>query len=156
MAKNLRPPIVTVLGHVDHGKTSLLDTIRKTNVTKREAGGITQSIGATTVTYNGKDITFIDTPGHALFANMRSRGVTLADICILVVAADDGVQPQTKEAIQLLQQSGIPFLTAITKIDLPTANVETALQSLEKEGVYFEKRGGDTAYIEVSQKQDRE
>lgn len=153
MNKNLRPPIVTVVGHVDHGKTSLLDTIRKTSVTKREAGGITQSIGATTVlTKEGKNITFIDTPGHALFANMRSRGVTLADICILVVAADDGVQPQTKEAIGLLQASGVPFVTAITKIDLPTSNVETALQSLEKEGVFFEKRGGDTPYVEVSSK----
>ncbi len=144
----LRPPVVVVVGHVDHGKTSLLDSIRKTQVTKREAGGITQSIGATTV--NG--ITFIDTPGHALFANMRSRGVTLADIGVLVVSADDGVQPQTKEAIKLLQESKLPFIVAVTKIDLQTANIETTLQGLEREGVYFEKRGGDISYIGVSSK----
>ncbi|CAN5313620.1 hypothetical protein BH10PAT1_BH10PAT1_1260 [soil metagenome] len=146
--KKLRPPVVVVVGHVDHGKTSLLDAIRKTAVTKREAGGITQSIGASTI--NG--ITFIDTPGHALFANMRSRGVTLADIGILVVATDDGVQPQTKEALQLLQQSGLPFVVALTKIDLATSNTETTLQQLEKEGLYFEKRGGDTAYVGISSK----
>ncbi|HSX49081.1 MAG TPA: GTP-binding protein [Candidatus Saccharimonadales bacterium] len=144
----LRPPVVVVVGHVDHGKTSLLDSIRKTQVTKREAGGITQSIGATTV--NG--ITFIDTPGHALFANMRSRGVTLADIGILVVSADDGVQPQTKEAVKLLQESKLPFIVAVTKIDLNTANIENTLQGLEREGVYFEKRGGDISYIGVSSK----
>ncbi|HWA52223.1 MAG TPA: translation initiation factor IF-2 [Patescibacteria group bacterium] len=150
---NTRVPIVTVVGHVDHGKTSLLDAIRKTSVTKREAGGITQSIGASVATTsNDSKITFIDTPGHALFANMRSRGVNMADIAILVVAADDGAQPQTKEAIKLLQESQTPFVVAVTKIDLPTANIEIALQSLEKEGVYFEKRGGDVSYIGVSSK----
>lgn len=153
MNTNTRPPVVTVLGHVDHGKTSLLDAIRKTSVTKREAGGITQSIGASVAkTKSGQKITFIDTPGHALFANMRSRGVTIADTAILVVAADDGVQPQTKEAIKLLQESQLPFVVAVTKIDLSTANVETALQSLEKEGVYLEKRGGDISYALVSSK----
>lgn len=155
MEKNIavRPPIVVVLGHVDHGKTSLLDYIRKTSVTKKEAGGITQSIGASvTKTHDGKDITFIDTPGHALFSAMRSRGVNFADIAILVVAADDGVQPQTLEAVKLLQESKIPFIVAITKIDLVTANVENVLQQLEKERVYFEKRGGDISYIGVSSK----
>ncbi len=151
--KSSRPPVVVVVGHVDHGKTSLLDSIRKTSITKREAGGITQSIGASVATTEaGKEITFIDTPGHALFANMRSRGVNLADIAILVVAADDAVKPQTKEAIQLLQTSQIPFIVAITKIDLPSANIEMVLQSLEKEGVYLEKRGGDTSYVSVSNK----
>src|SRR5258708_1304859 len=112
---NLRPPIVVVVGHVDHGKTSLLDAIRKTAVTRREAGGITQSIGASVAkTSDGKDVTFIDTPGHALFHDIRSRGVNLADIAILVVAADDGVQPQTKEVVKLLQESQLPFVVAIT------------------------------------------
>jgi translation initiation factor IF-2 len=154
MEKNtVRPPVVVVVGHVDHGKTSLLDAIRKTSETRREAGGITQSIGASIAkTSTGSEITFIDTPGHALFANMRSRGIILADIGILVVAADDGVQPQTKEAIKLLQESKLPFVVAITKIDMATANVENALQTLEKEGVYFEKRGGDVSYIPVSSK----
>ena len=141
-----RPPVVVVLGHVDHGKTSLLDAIRQTSVTKREAGGITQSIGASHVA----GITFIDTPGHALFGGMRSRGVTLADIGILVVAADDGVQPQTKEAIKLLQESQIPFVVGITKVDLKTGNVENVLQQLEKEGVYLERRGGDVSYLGIS------
>jgi translation initiation factor IF-2 len=154
MEKNIvRPPVVVVVGHVDHGKTSLLDAIRKTSETRHEAGGITQSIGASIAkTSTGSEITFIDTPGHALFANMRSRGIILADIGILVVAADDGVQPQTKEAIRLLQESKLPFVVAITKIDMATANVENALQTLEKEGVYFEKRGGDVSYIPVSSK----
>ncbi len=154
MEKNIsRPPVVVVVGHVDHGKTSLLDVIRKTSVTRREAGGITQSIGASVaITKEGKKITFIDTPGHALFGKMRSRGINLADIAILVVSSDDGVQPQTKEAIKLLQESKIPFVVAITKIDLATSNIESVLQQLEKEGVYFEKRGGDISYIGVSSK----
>lgn len=153
MEKNiLRPPIVVVVGHVDHGKTSLLDAIRKTAVTKREAGGITQSIGATVAeTKNGK-ITFIDTPGHALFTKMRSRGVEIADVAILVVAADDGVQPQTKEAIQILRESNTTFIVALTKVDLATASIETTLGQLEKEGIYFEKRGGDTSWVAVSSK----
>src|SRR5476649_2015290 len=120
----LRPPVVVVVGHVDHGKTSLLDAIRKTSVTKREAGGITQSIGASVASVtDGSEITFIDTPGHALFGKMRSRGISLADIGILVVAAVDGVQPQTKEAIKLLQESQLPFIVAITKMDLVTSNI---------------------------------
>lgn len=153
MDKNLRPPVVVVVGHVDHGKTSLLDAIRKTSVTKREAGGITQSIGASTVTTkNGNRITFLDTPGHALFKNMRQRGVNLADIGILVTATDDGVQPQTKEALTILQESQIPFIVALTKVDLPSSNIETTLQGLETNGVFFEKRGGDTPYVAVSSK----
>lgn len=148
-----RPPIVVVLGHVDHGKTSLLDAIRKTSVARREAGGITQSIGASVaITKDKRPITFIDTPGHALFTKMRSRGVGLADIAVLVVAADDGVQPQTKEALKLLQESSTSFIVALTKIDLPTASVETVLGQLEKEGVYFEKRGGDVSWVGVSSK----
>ncbi len=148
-----RPPVVAVLGHVDHGKTTLLDKIRKTNVVSREAGGITQSIGAYVVkTKEGENITFIDTPGHSAFTKMRSRGTLAADIAILVVAADDGVMPQTKEALQIIRDSKVPFLVAITKIDLPSVNVESALVSLEKEGVFFEKRGGNTPFVEVSGK----
>ncbi|QQG47753.1 MAG: GTP-binding protein [Candidatus Woesebacteria bacterium] len=148
-----RPPVIAVLGHVDHGKTTLLDKIRKTNIASREAGGITQSIGACVVkTKEDENITFIDTPGHAAFTKMRSRGTLAADIAILVVAADDGVMPQTKEALQIIRDSKVPFLIAITKIDLPSANVENALVSLEKEGVFFEKRGGDTPFAEVSGK----
>lgn len=148
-----RAPIVVVLGHVDHGKTSLLDKIRKTSVTAREAGGITQKIGASEIkTPDGKKITFIDTPGHALFSQMRSRGAKYADIALLVVAGDDGVQPQTKEALTIIRESEIPFIVVITKIDLPTSDTQSVLSQLEKEGVLFEKRGGNTAYMEVSSK----
>src|SRR3990170_7519374 len=123
----IRPPIVVVLGHVDHGKTTLLDRIRRTNVAQKEAGGITQKIGASVVTTKeGKKITFIDTPGHAAFSEMRSRGAKVADIAILVVSADDGVKPQTKEALQLIKESEIPVIVAITKTDLPSANLEGA------------------------------
>ncbi len=149
---NLRPPIVVVVGHVDHGKTSLLDHIRKTKVASREAGGITQSIGAFTYQGKEKDIVFIDTPGHALFTNMRKRGVKGADIALLVVAGDDGVAPQTKEALKILQESATPFIVVITKVDLATASADTVLGQLEKEGVYFEKRGGDISWIGVSSK----
>jgi translation initiation factor IF-2 len=148
-----RAPIVTILGHVDHGKTTLLDTIRKTSVAAKEAGGITQNIGASqVVTKDGKHITFIDTPGHAAFSKMRSRGAKVADIVILVVAADDGVAPQTKEAISHIKEANIPFIVAVTKVDLATANVEATLGQLEKEGIYFEKRGGDTPWVGVSAK----
>lgn len=154
MEKNLmRSPIVVVLGHVDHGKTTLLDTLRNSSVATREAGGITQKIGASVVTTkSGKKITFIDTPGHAAFSAMRSRGAKVADIAILVVAADDGVQPQTREAIKIIEEAKIPFVVAITKIDLATANVEAALASLEKEAILFEGRGGQTPKVEVSAK----
>jgi len=151
-----RPPIVVVLGHVDHGKTSLLDAIRKTNVAQKEAGGITQKIGASVVTAkDGKKITFIDTPGHAAFSKMRSQGAKVADIAILVVAADDGVKPQTREAIEHIKLAGIPYIVAITKIDSGSANVEEALNQLGNEGVLLEKKGGDTPWIEVSAKEGR-
>lgn len=151
--KIIRPPIVVILGHVDHGKTSLLDYIRKTRVALKEAGGITQSIGASQViTKSGKKITFIDTPGHAAFNKMRSRGSKVADIAVLIVAADAGVQPQTKEAIEHIRASELPFIVALTKIDLQTANVESTLGQLETEGILLEKRGGDAPWIEVSSK----
>lgn len=148
-----RPPIVTVLGHVDHGKTTLIGAIRKVDMTSKEVGGITQSIGASMVTIKeGKRITFIDTPGHALFTKMRSRGAKACDIAILVVDASDGVKPQTLEALQLIKEARIPFIVAITKIDLPAANVEGILSQLEKEDVLFEGRGGNTPYLEISAK----
>ncbi len=148
-----RPPIVTVLGHVDHGKTTLLDAIRKTSFVKKEAGGITQSIGASVVTTKeSKDITFIDTPGHAAFSKMRSRGAKVADIVILVVAVDDGVKPQTKEALGFIKDAKIPFIVAITKIDLSGNSSENVKGQLEKEGVSFEGRGGDTPFVSLSAK----
>lgn len=148
-----RQPVVVVLGHVDHGKTSLLDALRDTNITKGEAGGITQSIGASVVTTKNKDkITFIDTPGHAIFSGMRSRGANLADIALLIVDGSGGVKPQTKEAISLIQESKIPFIVVITKIDLPAASVDVVLAELEKEGILFEGRGGQTPFIGVSAK----
>lgn len=154
--KNLRPPVVSVLGHVDHGKTTLLDAIRKTSVAKKEAGGITQKIGASVVeTKDGKEITFIDTPGHAAFSKMRSRGANAADIVILVVAADDGVKPQTKEAIEHIKKAEVPYIVALTKTDLPGANIEQAKGQLEKEGVLFEGRGGDVPVVSVSAKEDK-
>lgn len=157
--KLVRPPIVVVVGHVDHGKTSLLDYIRDQSLVENqrpvapyEIGGITQKIGAFVFSGKEKDITFIDTPGHALFTNMRKRGVRGADIALLVVAGDDGVAPQTKEALKILQESSTPFIAVITKVDLATASAETVLGQLEKEGVYFEKRGGDISWIGVSSK----
>jgi len=153
---NIRPPIVTVLGHVDHGKTTLLDAIRKSNIAAREKGGITQSIGASVVTTKeSKKITFIDTPGHAAFTKMRSRGANVADIAVLVVAADDGVKPQTQEALQLIKDAKIPFIVAITKIDLQSANVESTKGQLEKEGALFEGRGGDVPVVTVSAKEGK-
>ncbi len=152
MSEKIRQSIVVVLGHVDHGKTSLLDNIRKSSVAAREAGGITQSIGATVVEKSGKFITFLDTPGHAAFFGMRERGARLADIAILVVAADDGVKPQTVEAIQAIGKAKVPYVVAITKIDMPGANIESTLAQLEAQGVYFEKRGGDIPYIPLSSK----
>ena len=151
--KQKRQPIVVVLGHVDLGKTSLLDALRNTNVTSGEAGGITQSIGASVVTTkDGNKITFIDTPGHAIFSGMRSRGTSLADIALLIVDGSDGVKPQTKEAIKYITDAGIPYIVVITKIDLPAASVDVALGELEKEGIFFEGRGGQTPYIGVSAK----
>ncbi len=148
-----RPPIVVVLGHVDHGKTTLLDAIRKTNVASREAGGITQAIGASVVeTKEGKKITFIDTPGHAAFGKMRSRGAKVADIAILVVAQDDGVQPQTKEALQIIKDSELPFVVAGTKADVAGVSPERLQGELEKEEVFFEGRGGQIPFVSVSAK----
>ncbi len=150
------PPVVAVLGHVDHGKTTLLDTIRKTSVAQKEHGGITQKIGASTVEveHEGKKrkITFIDTPGHEAFSLMRGRGVQAADIGILVVSSVDGVMPQTKESIQLLKASKIPFIVALTKSDDPNKNPEKAKQQLLKEEVLLENYGGDIPVIEVSAK----
>lgn len=150
------PPVVSVLGHVDHGKTSLLDVIRKTTIAQREHGGITQKIGASTIEiiHEGikRKITFIDTPGHEAFANMRSRGAQVADIGLLIVSAVDGVMPQTKEAIYLLQSSHIPFIAVLTKSDLPEKNGEKVKQQLLKEKVMLEEYGGDVPIIEVSSK----
>ena len=149
----LRPPIVSVLGHVDHGKTTLLDALRKTSVASREAGGITQTIGASmVVTSAGGKITFIDTPGHAAFSKMRSRGTSASDIAILAVAADDGVKPQTTESLKYIKEAKIPYIVALTKTDLASASAEKVKGQLEKEGILFEGRGGDVPLVSVSAK----
>jgi len=147
-----RAPIVTILGHVDHGKTSLLDKIRSSNVQKKEVGGITQKIGASVVDWKGNSITFIDTPGHAVFSNMRKSGARVADIIVLVVAADDGVKPQTKEAIEYMKKVNSPCIVALTKIDLPAANVENAITQLTSEEILLEGRGGDVPFVKLSAK----
>lgn len=148
-----RPPIVTVMGHVDHGKTSLLDAIRETNHIKKEAGGITQHIGASTVKINGKEIVFLDTPGHEAFTSMRARGAQITDLAILVVAADDGVMPQTIEAINHAKDAQIPIIVAVNKIDKPTANPDKVMQELTEYGLISEDWGGDTIFVNVSAKQ---
>ena len=145
-----RPPVVCVMGHVDHGKTSLLDAIRETNVTSREAGGITQHIGAYTVEVNGEIITFLDTPGHEAFTSMRKRGAKSTDIAILVVAADDGVMPQTIEAINHAKAAGVQIIVAINKIDKPSANIERVKQELTEYELVAEDWGGDTIFVPVS------
>lgn len=147
-----RPPIVTIMGHVDHGKTSLLDYIRKTNVTGGEAGGITQHIGAYTVTLNGSPITFLDTPGHEAFTSMRARGAQVTDIAILVVAADDGIMPQTIEAISHARQANVPIIVALNKMDRAGANPDRVLSQLAENGVTPEEWGGDTPVVRVSAK----
>ena len=147
-----RPPVVVVMGHVDHGKTSLLDAIRSTNVIEGEAGGITQHIGAYMVNVNGREITFLDTPGHEAFTSMRARGAQITDIAILVIAADDGVMPQTVEAINHAKAAGIPIIVAVNKIDLPGANVEKIKQELMEYELVPEEWGGDTIYVPISAK----
>ena len=148
----VRPPVIVVMGHVDHGKTSLLDTIRKTNVIEGEAGGITQAIGAYKVKVKDREITFLDTPGHEAFTAMRVRGAQITDIAILVVAANDGVKPQTIEAINHAKSAGIPIIVAINKIDLPDANIEKVKQELMAYELVPEEWGGDTIYVPISAK----
>ena len=147
-----RPPIVVVMGHIDHGKTTILDWYRKSAIAQGESGGITQHIGAYAVEYEGKHITFIDTPGHEAFTKIRSRGVKAADIAIIVVAADEGVKPQTKEALEIVKTSGLPFVVAINKIDKPEANPERVKQELAQEDVLVESYGGKVPSVETSAK----
>ena len=147
-----RPPVITIMGHVDHGKTTLLDTIRKTNVVAGEAGGITQHIGAYQIIYDDKPITFIDTPGHAAFTEMRARGASITDIVIIIVAADDGVMPQTKEAIDHAKAAGVPIVVAVNKIDKPGANPEKVMTEMSQNGITPDSWGGDTLFVNISAK----
>ncbi len=146
----MRPPIITVMGHVDHGKTSLLDYIRKSKVADKEYGGITQSIGAYSVKFNKNELVFIDTPGHAAFSSMRSRGASLTDIVILVVAADDGVMPQTVEAINHAKSADVPIIVAINKIDKADSNIDNIKTKLSEHGLTPEDWGGETTFVPVS------
>lgn len=145
-----RPPVVTIMGHVDHGKTTLLDAIRKTNVAEGEAGGITQAISAYQVELNGKKITFIDTPGHAAFTEMRARGASITDIVIIIVAADDGVMPQTEEAIDHAKAAKVPIIVAINKMDKPGANPDKVMNEMAEKGLMPEQWGGDTIFVKLS------
>lgn len=147
-----RPPVVTVMGHIDHGKTSLLDKIRQSQLTNQEHGGITQHIGAYQIEHQGKKITFIDTPGHVAFSQMRARGAQVTDLVVLVIAADDGVMPQTKESLEHIRAAKVPFLIAINKMDLAAANPKKIKEQLKKEGVLVEGYGGETVCVEVSAK----
>ncbi|PKP56905.1 translation initiation factor IF-2 [Candidatus Atribacteria bacterium HGW-Atribacteria-1] len=151
----VKPPVVTVIGHVDHGKTTLLDTIRKTDVTKGEVGGITQRIGAYQINIDNKKIVFIDTPGHEAFTTMRARGVKATDVAVLVVAADDGVMPQTVEAINHAKAANVPIIVAINKIDKANANVEKVKKGLTKYDLVSEEWGGETLMVEVSALQNK-
>ncbi len=145
-----RTPIITIMGHVDHGKTTLLDTIRNTNVTQDEAGGITQKIGAYQIKYKDQLMTFIDTPGHEAFTEMRANGSKVTDIAIIVVAADDSIMPQTKESIDHAKAAGVPMIVAINKIDRPNIDVEKVKQELTQVNVVPEEWGGDVPFIEIS------
>ena len=147
-----RAPVVVVMGHIDHGKSSLLDYIRKSNICEKEAGGITQHISAYEGVHKEKKITFLDTPGHAAFAKMRSRGATVADIAVLVVSAEDGVKPQTIEALKAIKAAGLPYVVAINKIDKPAADIERTKQNLAENDVYLEGYGGDISWTAISAK----
>lgn len=147
-----RPPVVVVLGHVDHGKTSLLDYIRKTRVADKEAGGITQSVGAYEILHSDEKLTFIDTPGHEAFRAMRMRGAAVADIAVLVIAADDGPKPQTEESVKILEESNTPYVVAITKVDSPRADVDKVKNELMSIGIFLEGYGGDVSWQGVSSK----
>ncbi|MDP1689849.1 MAG: translation initiation factor IF-2 [bacterium] len=152
MAQTTRPPVIAVMGHIDHGKSSLLDYIRKANIVAGEAGGITQHVAAYIALHNGRPVTFLDTPGHEAFKALRTRGAAAADIGILVVAADEGVMPQTLDALAAIQEAGIPFIVAITKIDKNNADIEHTKNSLLEHGIYIEGLGGDVAYALISSK----
>ena len=147
-----RPPVITIMGHVDHGKTTLLDYIRNSNIAAGEAGGITQSIGAYQIDYNGSKITFIDTPGHAAFTEMRARGAQVTDIVIIIVSAEDGVMPQTKEAIDHAKASNVPIVVAVNKMDSPKANPDKVMQEMAAEGINPEEWGGDIPFVRISAK----
>jgi len=150
-----RPPVVTIMGHVDHGKTTLLDAIRQSKLVDKESGGITQHIGAYQVTVNKKAITFIDTPGHEAFTQLRARGAKVTDIVILVVAAEEGIMPQTREAINHAKAAGVPLLVAINKVDKPEANPDRVKRELQKDGLLVEEWGGDVISVEISAKEKK-
>lgn len=152
MARTTRPPVIAVMGHIDHGKSSLLDYIRKANVVAGEAGGITQHVSAYIAVHDGRPVTFLDTPGHEAFKSLRTRGAAAADIAILVVAADEGVMPQTLDALAAIADAHIPYIVAITKIDKNNADIDRTKMSLVENGIYIEGMGGDIAYASVSSK----
>lgn len=147
-----RPPIVAIVGHIDHGKSTLLDYIRKTNVVESEAGGITQHLSAYEAVHNGKGITFLDTPGHEAFKGMRARGLEVADVAVLIVSSEEGAKPQTIEALKLIEETGVPFIVAFTKIDKPGSNIEKAKMSMLEHQVFLEGMGGDVSWVGISSK----